>query len=1492
MKISLSAILNFGSKGTEKLVQQTKAIRDNISAAVKGTEDLNTGAGKASGGFDSRTHRRYRGAANNRGAGGRDFAGLAHGMKGGEDGGDTSQFVASYAVLAANLFAVTAAFGALQRAAQTEQLTRGLELVGSRGGAALKITARGLREVTDNAISTADSMKVVAQATAAGFNGEEIARLGAVARGASVALGRDMADALDRLTRGTIKLEPELLDELGIMTRLDEAVKEYAKSNNKTVSSLTQTERRQAFLNAVLAEGERKFGDISKQIDSNPYDQLSSSMRDLGTSGLNLLNGFLSPVAKIISDMPALAVIPLMVVLKDAASKVLPSMGNALQKLGDKANSAGSKLTFFQAQMSDPQELIDQAKTKSMKLFEDNNLGGSGRLSKETLEGAFNLNNYELIEDAKEQIVAIDREIVALAKEDAQANQVKILALQQINSQLKQTVKDTRVIESLNKKSREASFEQTLASKASARIKQAGEGFGRGELFKPVLQSFGSIFTEITDKEQSFSKRIRSSASAMVGFGRVASMAFTRLIPLLGWAITAFQLLVGFFNSGKTEADKLFEKAKKDLKEVSEGAKKTAEQIKMMLKAGSGQRGEALDAASESLKALNAQLEITLELQGKVSGFWGTLGNATENVGRSVLKIGADFGKQSASWGLPWARAVSMALMEPLDNAAAKSEDVSQRINRIFTDKSQREAFLAQKAILEQVDPTGWIEIEKQLLKVNANLEDVVNTTKNVVQANILVSASYKDLGALTTQFGKNLQDLVPKDLETPFTKIATDVKEINKMVKAGLEDEAAVGQQVAKIGVERLRILSNINELYNENSQSLYGISNDVERLNELLAKKTAIEKLTGDAYERQKGDLEEINRLIAEQEKLVGSVFTKLLSLLLEDTLNTESIAVDLAIMKHVASEQTKINNLLIEEQKIRFDIRKINREGLLEAAKQGQSINLDNRIASQFELINREESLTLLRKENAYKKETLEAERRIALAEQENAKAALIAGEDKSKEIAFYQSKINMIDQQAQVQDRVFTAQERAAQQAIVNQQRLVESLNTELAQRGRRNELIKKELEQEKELLGIKSSIRLMEVEARGEAIKREAFNNRTTVDPQAQRTLEIDRIKVERQNAEEEFKLALKEHDLKLELLAFEFDASKALLEAAQGLLIAAGKPQEAAQVTSIIEEMRRPSEALRTHTADLQEQLSKQWKIKDQSLAAEQEFLESLTSLGLAIANIEIASNGLKSKISSFANGGWMPFGAGQAFSSGVEQAGGWDRVKGDEEQLRKLKQASIETASLQIVVDGLNRTFDTLTNGIGEAFAGIIDGTKTAKQAFGNLAVAVLKSIAQMIVQMLVLRTVSMFLGGPTAGITSIGMSGANAMLPQVPGLIGGGAAAGGILPMATGGIMSRSMAPQGVIKQPTYLVGEGKHNEAVVPLPNGRSIPVQMHGGNSSSNNVQVNVNISNEGNVQTETQGQDANDIGTLIANAVQKELQMQKMPGGILNRYGAS
>ena len=84
--------------------------------------------------------------------------------------------------------------------------------------------------------------------------------------------------------------------------------------------------------------------------------------------------------------------------------------------------------------------------------------------------------------------------------------------------------------------------------------------------------------------------------------------------------------------------------------------------------------------------------------------------------------------------------------------------------------------------------------------------------------------------------------------------------------------------------------------------------------------------------------------------------------------------------------------------------------------------------------------------------------------------------------------------------------------------------------------------------------------------------------------------------------------------------------------------------------------------------------------------------------------------------------------------------------------------------------------------------------------------------------------------------------------------------------------------------------LLKEGKYNEAVVPLPDGRSIPVEMRGGGDT---VVVNVNVSSDGQTTSaleSDQGQQAANLGRAISVAVTEEIYKQKRPGGALSPYG--
>lgn len=203
-----------------------------------------------------------------------------------------NSLVGAYATLAANTFAVVAAFTALREAAQVEQVLKGLELQGAKTGRTLEIAAQKLKTITGDAISTADALRATAQVNAAGFGEKELLSLGNVATNAALALGRSIPDALERISRGVTKLEPELLDELGLMTKLTEATSTYALQTGKSANSLSSFERRQAFLNAIVAEGELKFRGIREEIGTNPYDRLAASFDNLVKKILGVVNIF------------------------------------------------------------------------------------------------------------------------------------------------------------------------------------------------------------------------------------------------------------------------------------------------------------------------------------------------------------------------------------------------------------------------------------------------------------------------------------------------------------------------------------------------------------------------------------------------------------------------------------------------------------------------------------------------------------------------------------------------------------------------------------------------------------------------------------------------------------------------------------------------------------------------------------------------------------------------------------------------------------------------------------------------------------------------------------------------------------------------------------------------------------------------------------------------------------------------------------------------
>jgi hypothetical protein len=162
-----------------------------------------------------------------------------------------------------------------------------------------------------------------------------------------------------------------------------------------------------------------------------------------------------------------------------------------------------------------------------------------------------------------------------------------------------------------------------------------------------------------------------------------------------------------------------------------------------------------------------------------------------------------------------------------------------------------------------------------------------------------------------------------------------------------------------------------------------------------------------------------------------------------------------------------------------------------------------------------------------------------------------------------------------------------------------------------------------------------------------------------------------------------------------------------------------------------------------------------------------------------------------------------------------------------------------------------------------------MVTGAKSAKDAFADMAKSILKDLTAMIVKAMILQ---MFGGSGFGNFLGLGKARNGGVFEQGKKLSG----------YATGGVAKGSTSGYPVMMHGT---------EAIVPLPNGKSIPVQMSGNGGSTNNIVVN--ISTEGQSSKEgSSGPDMDKLGGAIATAVQIELQNQKRSGGILNPYGVA
>ena len=462
-KSTINVDVNVNGKGTKKTTLQMKNLGEQTNKASKSTGDFN---------------RNMKGASKQSSGASKNFSKMSQGMGG---------IVGAYATLAANIFAIGAAFRFLESAGDLQKLKEGQVLYASATGIALKSLTNDIIAATDAQITFTNASQAAAIGKAAGLTNDQLVRLGKGAKDVSIILGRDVTDSFNRLVRGVTKAEPELLDELGIILRLADASEKYGAMIGKTAQDLTQFEKSQAVTNEVLEQVEGKYGRIMAVMApaGNQFTKLGKSFDDITNKIKEFASAIATPIAGVLTKQPQL-IIGILVALGNTLVRTgltswTDNAGKAAKEYAVALENAKKKLVELQAKQSKRHAATEGSKEAGKQFAKANPMSSKG-----------------LVAGPAFQKIAEGKQVTAL---ELKAMRISLARNKKLNKDIRdgwlRTLKDIELKTKASAKTIEYRWEQ-LKGFFAIKGKQIAAGWAATmTAMKTATAAFGTVLTKV-----------------------------------------------------------------------------------------------------------------------------------------------------------------------------------------------------------------------------------------------------------------------------------------------------------------------------------------------------------------------------------------------------------------------------------------------------------------------------------------------------------------------------------------------------------------------------------------------------------------------------------------------------------------------------------------------------------------------------------------------------------------------------------------------------------------------------------------------------------------------------------------------------------------------------------------------------------------------------------------------------------------------------------
>ena len=1410
------------------------------------------------------------------------FAKMSQGMGG---------LVSVYAGLAANVFALSAAFNFFKRAADVDNLARSQQEFAATTGSSLASVTSSLREASGQLLTFQEAASATAVGLAKGFSPEVLENLAEGARKASTALGRDFADSFDRLVRGVSKAEPELLDELGITLRLEDATRRYAASIGKASKDLTTYERSQAVAIETQRQLNELFGDVTPQ--DNQFIKLATTFDDLLKAVQSGILPVFTSLASVINNNFGSAVILFGGLAAAVAKTVLPIddlkknlegvFGNASKafeqakdelggltdafKDGQKAQKnafktlQGSLKSFKGTSKSIDKILAGDTSTKAFNDLERSVVSGLKNIDAEGKATTGKFKGYE-----KEKLVAVQTAMTQVVAANQIAAKTSLTAWQRfgLGFRVVMTGLKTAAVGAVSFVGKAFGGVGKVLSKAFAPIAI----FTSLILIKDFLKEFQQNIFDIAVSTLKFIDRTVNAVSSFFGVERPIS-----------------NLAEAFKNSGTGEYLLSVQESAREQKALNDLIEKTDEGLKKAVDEAMNLK-TAFDNAETGSKVLSVTLNGLST--SPIPGLAKNLAEIEDKGGdissqfKKLQKLVKDSGPAAAPFvkALEQARGdaqlTAEALKEVQENALkaqaeqkAASEAANDLTRSLTEGKFSAEEtlgaieklrFQLQAAKDATKDVVGETEAYSETLESitgKSNIQELEKNLRGILRTQAELTAKTQQyaleqkklakLGPVTKKFAQANLKILQMDLDLQKEKINA---ELSKAKLAEATNKAQVRAAATTLALQE----QNIKVL--EDSIDLYRVANNDLGLLAKSARDALETELSGAIENFILGNETSIKDSLLKLTLGVGKALTKQLSdiatnFIITDVFGIEDPSITAAkrVEKSGADLTNRINALIKDRDAALKKEDEISKAAIeaREAADKAATEQLKTVLKESFE----SGAMALQR---VFDNTDLPDRLRQALNPQSPTEVASEGPKlspDGAEGSAYTKDGAARLDSGLTFQE--VDQQRRLREQKILEEgsERIVAFWNKVKSIVVTKTQEINAELERRyanfqasRSPTGDLGGAGVLapepapfEVDFNG--IMEKYSSNAATQGAELNTLIDSVNQNVGEQRIESANQ------------------ADQAIVKSEEQKMAVERQTSAISQVT--VEGAGKICECINAATDRL---------IESMAAKSEEKPLKGLFEEKPEIDE-KLASQGLQNRETGellqgppLPGTGSTPVGDQAQAAAGAQGAGFFSKIKG--------------------VFGGFSKKISGLFSKEGGFLKGFGDIFKGGLEGFGGLFDGILGKFGGLFQGLL---------GGGGGG--GLGISSLLNFIPGVGPILGGIA---GLFGFANGGYTGgfRGLAEGGVVTKPTLgLIGEGKSNEAVVPLPDGKRIPVDMAGTNQQQNNVSVNINMAaGEGSSQTEdSSGPNSALLGRLIAGAVQRELQEQQRPGGVLSPYGS-